>query len=258
MSHRYKLLVLDVDGTLVQSKADALPTQRVIDAVRSAQATLNVAFATGRSLKNTQPIIDALSFLQGPSVFNGGSDIIDLTTGETVFRQTMSVETLRELLRLALPFGYGVRTDADHYTAVLTKPADVQMEAAQFFIEAVRVADALNMVEMFSSVEGVSAQLASSWEDGDVIDIQVTHEYATKRYGVERVMHMLALEAKDVIAIGDGYNDVPMLEAAGFRVAMGNAPDEVKAIADYVAPSLDDDGAAEAIERFICGMASGR
>ena len=53
------------------------------------------------------------------------------------------------------------------------------------------------------------------------------------------------------MAIGDGHNDIPLLEAAGFKVAMGNAPDEVKAVADYVAPSLQDDGVAEAIERFI-------
>jgi hydroxymethylpyrimidine pyrophosphatase-like HAD family hydrolase len=54
-----------------------------------------------------------------------------------------------------------------------------------------------------------------------------------------------------VIAIGDGHNDMPLLEAAGLKVAMGNAPDEVKQLADYVAPSLADDGVAAAIDKFV-------
>lgn len=53
------------------------------------------------------------------------------------------------------------------------------------------------------------------------------------------------------MAVGDGYNDYPLLMAAGFKVAMGNAVPEVKAIADYIAPSVDEDGAADVIEKFI-------
>ena len=54
-----------------------------------------------------------------------------------------------------------------------------------------------------------------------------------------------------MIAAGDSYNDLPMLKACGLRIVMGNAPDALKAIADYVAPSVDDDGLATAIEDFV-------
>jgi hydroxymethylpyrimidine pyrophosphatase-like HAD family hydrolase len=83
------------------------------------------------------------------------------------------------------------------------------------------------------------------------MDIHVTHEHATKRYGVEQLTEMLSLPKEQVMAIGDGHNDMPLLEAAGLKVAMGNAPDEVKQLANYIAPTLADDGVAAAIEKFI-------
>jgi hydroxymethylpyrimidine pyrophosphatase-like HAD family hydrolase len=54
-----------------------------------------------------------------------------------------------------------------------------------------------------------------------------------------------------MIAAGDSYNDLPLLEVCGLRIVMGDAPDELKAIADYVAPSIDEDGLAVAIEEFV-------
>lgn len=257
MNHIPKLLLLDIDGTLVRSKPDAVPTVRLIEAVRRAQRITNIALATGRSFRNAKPIIDAFDCLKGPGVFNGGSDIIDIASGVIIFRQTIPIAHLRELVKLAIPFGYDMYTDADHYTAKLQSPNEIQSEAAQFFVEAVKATDAVRLVEVFGSVRGVGAHLASSWVDGEVFDIHVTHEHASKRHGVERVMHMLGINPRVVMAIGDGYNDVPMLEASGFKVVMGDAPEQVRAIADYIAPSLDEDGAADAIERFICDTASG-
>jgi hydroxymethylpyrimidine pyrophosphatase-like HAD family hydrolase len=62
---------------------------------------------------------------------------------------------------------------------------------------------------------------------------------------------MLGVRYEEIIGVGDGHNDVPLLEAVGLKVAMGNAPDEVKAIADYVAPKLSEDGVADVIQRYI-------
>jgi hydroxymethylpyrimidine pyrophosphatase-like HAD family hydrolase len=61
----------------------------------------------------------------------------------------------------------------------------------------------------------------------------------------------LGLQAQNVMAIGDNFNDVEMIEYAGTGIAMGNAPEAVKALANWVAPDVEDDGAAAAIERFL-------
>ena len=62
---------------------------------------------------------------------------------------------------------------------------------------------------------------------------------------------MFGLDPEQLIAVGDSYNDLPMLEACGLGIAMGDAPSELKSIADYVAPSVDEDGLAVAIQEFV-------
>ena len=84
-----------------------------------------------------------------------------------------------------------------------------------------------------------------------MVDIHVTHEHGTKRYGVERLIEMLDIHKDNVIAIGDSHNDLPLFEAAGLKIVMGNAPEEVKLIADFVTATLDEDGVAVAIEKYL-------
>lgn len=250
MRGNYKLLLLDLDGTTVASKENAMPNQKVIDAVKKAQNKVHVALATGRPFQFAKPITESLG-LHGPSVFNGGAEIIDLSTKKIVHRQVLDIETLRELVKLAVPFGFSVYTDYDQYNTKIMSPDQINNEAAKLFIEAVETKSLAALLEELGAVAGAAAHPTSSWHDGDVVDIHITHEHGTKRYGVERLIKYLDVTKETVLAIGDGHNDIPLLEAAGTKVAMGNAPDEVKAVADYVAPSLQEDGVAVAIERYI-------
>ena len=68
---------------------------------------------------------------------------------------------------------------------------------------------------------------------------------------MQRLAEVLSVSAEQTVAVGDGLNDIPMLEFAGLGIAMGNASSEVKAIADEVVGDNDSDGVATAIERFI-------
>ncbi len=247
---KYKLLLLDIDGTLTESKQHALPSEVVCNAVSNAQTKLHVAVATGRPFSFAEPVVAALR-LRGVSLFNGGAEIVDTVSKEVLKRTQLEVETLQELVGLALPFGYEVFTDSDQYTKSLTSSDQIREPAAKLFIHAVRNADALHLLAQLNGVPGAEAHPTTSWEDGDVVDIHITHEFATKRHGAEELIAMLGVKKEEVIAVGDGYNDVPLLEAAGLKVAMGNAPEEVKQVADYVAPSLADDGVAEVINRFV-------
>jgi hypothetical protein len=72
-----------------------------------------------------------------------------------------------------------------------------------------------------------------------------------KAAGVSRVGNTLGVELSDMVAAGDSYNDLPMLKACGYGIAMGNAPEEVKNAADFIAPSVLDDGLAAAIQEFV-------
>lgn len=246
---KYRLLLLDLDGTTVASKGSALPSARVIEAVKQAQQHVHVALATGRPMDLAQPVMDKLELI-GPSVFNGGAEIIDVVSKELLHEQLLSVESIQELIVLVGSFGVSVYSDKDEYGAALNDSSELE-SIAKLFIGGVPTSDASHLVEAFSAIKEVSAHIATSWDTGDVVDIHITHEHATKRYGVEKLMEILGIRKEEAVAIGDGYNDLPMLEAAGFKVAMGNAPDEIKAVADHVAPTLDDDGVADTIEKFI-------
>lgn len=248
----YELLLLDIDGTTVASNREALPSKRVIEAVKKAQGKIKVAFVTGRPLDLAQPVINALG-LEGPSAFNGGAEVIDVASGKIVKSQELDVAALQELVRLALPFGYSTHTDESQYADALKTPEDVASTTAKLLIRAVEKNDVVRLLEQLNGVPSAAAHPTTSWEGSDVVDIHITHEHATKRYGAEQLIALFGLTKEQVIAVGDSHNDVPLLKAAGLKVVMGDAPDEVKQLADYIAPSLADDGVADVIERFIVG-----
>lgn len=246
----YKLLLLDVDGTLVESKEGALPSLRVIEAVKAASAQIDVAIVTGRPYAYTKDVISALG-LKGLGVFNGGAEIINIVTGEQLFRQTMAIETVQEALAIALTYRYIVLNTIGDNEVEVRSAGDVTEPSDKLLILNVPTAKAPDLVAALEAVEKTVTHPVSAWSDDDVVNITVAHEHASKRYGAERIMTMLGYSKEETMAIGDGHNDVPLLEAVGLGVAMGNAPDEVKKLADAVTTSLANDGVADAIENFI-------
>ena len=79
----------------------------------------------------------------------------------------------------------------------------------------------------------------------------ITSVKATKLHGIVKVMEHVGVKRSDVVGVGDSYNDFPLLEAAGLKVAMGNAHKEVREIADIIVPSHDEDGVAYLIDKLL-------
>lgn len=222
----------------------------MVQAVARAQNVLHVAVATGRPFPLAQPVIAALE-LEGLGVVNGGAEIIDMKSGAVVYSKQIDTATLRDLVKVCQPFGYDLYTSDNQYGTPVAGPSAITAAAEKLFIGAVPSADAIKILEELEAVKDIAAHPAKSWTKGDVVDLHITHEQATKRYGVERLIDMLKVERHEVMAIGDDHNDMPLMLAAGFKVAMGDAPPQVKAIADYVTEPLEKDGAAAAIEELI-------
>ena len=85
----------------------------------------------------------------------------------------------------------------------------------------------------------------------DFMAIEVSNADATKLHGIVEVAELFGIQTHEMIGVGNGYNDFPLLMACGLKIAMGNAVPELKAIADFIAPSVEDDGVATVIEKFI-------
>lgn len=245
-----KLILLDVDGTTAPARADGLPTQAVKAAVQSAQRHgMAVALATGRPYLYAKPVIDALG-LSGLSILNGGSELRDVESGNIVERHTMTKAQARDIIELALQLGYDIFSEDDAYAEAITSSNSVHVPLAKLFIASVDTTDVSNILTVLATVPDITAIPATSWDSSNVLDIHITHKLATKQHGAERLIQRLKLEKDEVMAVGDDYNDVPLFEISGLAIAMGNAPDEVKAIAHHVVPSIDEDGVAVAIHTY--------
>lgn len=246
----YKLLLLDVDGTLVENKQEALPSPQVIEAITKAKEKVSIGIVTGRPYEHTKKVIESLG-LSGVGVFNGGAEIINMETGEILYRQSLSVQTAQEVLEIILPYGYEVLNAVSSNEQPVSDIAHITEPTDKLLVVNVPTPKTPEIIAALDAVEGITVHPVSAWSEEDVFCISIVHEHASKRYGAERVMKMLGYDKSEVVAAGDGHNDLPLLEAVGFGVAMGNAPEEVKELADDVTGSLKEDGVAQVIEKYI-------
>jgi Cof subfamily protein (haloacid dehalogenase superfamily) len=83
------------------------------------------------------------------------------------------------------------------------------------------------------------------------IYLEFVDQKVSKAIALEKMGEFYSIRREEMIAIGDGFNDLPMIEYAGLGVAMGNAPEEVKDAADYITRSNDEDGVAKVIDLFV-------
>jgi HAD superfamily hydrolase (TIGR01484 family) len=243
-------LILDLDGTTVASGRDARPSPRVKAAIAKANQKIIVSVATGRPLFLADYIFNELG-ITAPCVLDGGAEVIDIKTGKTLFKKYIAPAEQKDVFRICQRFKIPLATNIQQYETTIQNEEQLNAEAAKLFIDGVSKDVALTLLEEFEAIDGIAPHLASSWSGDDVVDIHITAAGATKKHGVEELLKILGLKKEEVLGIGDNHNDLPMLEAVGFKVVMGNAPEEIREYADFVAPSLNDDGVAAVIERFI-------
>jgi hydroxymethylpyrimidine pyrophosphatase-like HAD family hydrolase len=118
------------------------------------------------------------------------------------------------------------------------------------YIMYVNIDDAERMVGEIRKIKGVDAHAMASWEEGKM-DVHVTHVNATKKNAMAELLRILNVKQENVMTVGDGGNDLPLFELSGFKVAMGNAGVMLKSAADEVTLSVDEDGLAVALEKYI-------
>lgn len=247
---KYKALILDLDGTAVPSRQDGMPTSGVVDSVDNAKNRLKVCVATGRSLRYCKDVLNALNITE-PCVINGGAEIYDPMTETFIFRQYMSATLQKQVLPIIKKFKVTLRSAADGFISPIVDVNQIESDAARLFVGQIPTDEAVQIVRALEKVKGLAAHLTTSWSKGDVVDIHICDARATKKHGIEELLKIVGVNKPETIGIGDYYNDLPLLESVGLKVVMGNAPDEIKKIADYVTDDLEHDGVATAIEKFV-------
>ena len=248
---KYKALFTDVDGTLVAVKENAMPSQPVITALEKASKTVSIHLITARPLTDTHNlpnIFKALPFLS-ESVINGGAQIInprtyEITTSKPMYR--LSSSHIKLLLNIC-PEVIAITSENKSFPL-----RDLPSSEKVIKIVAVGVDDkhVPALMAQLNTIADIAIHQTTSYKHGS--DIIITHKDATKEHAVKRLMNKYKLKKDEVIGIGDTIHDLSFLRQCGVKVAMGNAQSEVKNIADFIAPSVDEDGLAAAIEKYLC------
>ncbi|MCS7051304.1 MAG: Cof-type HAD-IIB family hydrolase [Thermomicrobium sp.] len=279
-THRlFRLVVLDIDGTLLDPSDIVRPVVR--DAIHACRALgIEVALATGRRLRTTKPVIDQLG-IPLPLVLYNGALVWDSERERALAERPLDPDGIARALAEAEREGLGalaLRGPASGERLVLvTEPLPALPEFEQELLPRTGAVDRLPVartlelddvltVDLFGperALRRATARLARAglpiyhhgpFEWIPQVPRWVANVHApgvSKASGVEVLAQRYGLTLADVLAVGDGENDLPLLRRAGLGVAMGNAPEHIRAQAGAVVRGHDEDGVAEAIERFV-------
>jgi Cof subfamily protein (haloacid dehalogenase superfamily) len=266
-----KLLVLDIDGTIA-GHSNTL-SEPVKQAIFAAQARgIQVAIATGRmyrsALRFHQEIGSTLPLMayQGAWIQDPSTEKIHrhLALSREISHQLIDYFEQPELLSLLSVHFY---INDQLYVRELTK--ETQIYAERSGIIPIPVGDLrqltneptkiLALCDDTNFIKELLGNLRRQYTPAELYlttsvatFLEATNASVNKGSAVRYLAEeLLGLQTANVMAIGDNFNDVEMLEYAGFGVAMGNAPEGVQAIAQWVAPNVEEDGAAVAIEKFL-------
>lgn len=242
---KYKALILDVDRTLTV-KDDFVISSKVIESILKAKEKIHVTVATSRNSNEIQPIFQQLQ-LTDPCITNGGSKIINPQTKEVFYEKLLTQEVIKSIDILAQKLHLELFVD-DNDVVVKKRTVSAFTKPLGAFVGPIKETDALSFYEELSRIPFIDVKKITAYEGMWVI---ANHSEGTKQHGILELAKLLHINTHEMIGVGDSYNDFPLLMACGLKVAMGNAVSELKEIADYVAPSVEDDGVADVIEKFI-------
>lgn len=276
----YKMLVLDIDGTLLNSAGRISP--RVRQAVtRARHSGMLVTLATGRNLRAALPVANALE-LDSPQIVSNGALVISPVT-EQVFlhrplKRSLAVQSAQLLQRMGFtvfanrfaltgpdlfhedtPSLPEQRTLLNREPEYVRQVYDLAGQVAAMEPLKVMTIDHISAVQ--NAAERLRQRLTGDFqvivtdEAPGYSLLEVAPAGITKATGIECLAELQGISPAEIIAFGDNYNDLEMLQYAGLGVAMGNAPDAVKRVAAMVTATNDEDGVALFLERHAFAAA---
>lgn len=266
---KYKLLVLDLDGTLTDSRKN-ITVHTLHTLIQAQERGVKVVLASGRPTYGVAPLADKLLLdkYEGYILSYNGGEIIDWKTKEVMYKNLLDSAVIPYLYKCATDNGFTIVTYDGKY--VLTENPDdpyVQKEA---------LLNVMQIKKVDNFLAAVKHPLAKCLIVGEPERLAVLekemHDHLQDRMGVFRsepyflelvplgidkaqslsvLLEKTGMKREEIIAVGDGFNDLSMIKYAGLGVAMANAQHVVKENADFVTRSNDEDGVAYVVEKFI-------
>lgn len=265
---KYKMIVLDLDDTLL--KKDGTISDITKEKLKKAQSKgVKIVLASGRPTFAILKIANELELKKsgGYIISYNGARIIDCVTDEELYSANISKDQIHKLYDMSKREGAFIQTymgdniiasEANEYTDIEKEITGMEIIVADDFKEYVSQdvvkAIVLQHPDRLKEIEEM-------WKDEIKDSLYMTiskpfflefmNKEVDKSKSIERLSNMLGITMDEVIAIGDSYNDMSMIKAAGLGVAMKNAVEAVKNIANYITADNENDGVAKVIDKFI-------
>lgn len=274
MNREIKMIGLDCDGTLLNNNKELTEHSREV-LMRAIEQGVVVLAATGRPLSGIPKEIMEMPGVRY-AITTNGARIVDIRENKTVYKSLLSPGKIREILTVLEKYdtykdifsdgcGYTSRKDWERVEEYLDNPGAVEyvrksrmpvddiyellerdgmmFDKAQALFRTVE--DKEKAFKEIEKIEGITPTWAYDY------NIEVNAAGVNKGTGLLHLGEMLGIRREEIMAFGDGKNDLEMLREAGFGVAVANAIDEVKEAADYITDTNENDGVAKAIEQFV-------
>ena len=262
----YKLLVLDLDGTLTNSKKEITPFTREV-LIKAQQQGLHLVLASGRPTYGIVPLAETLDMKEyGGFIlsFNGGK-VIEVKTGKVFYEQALPPDVMPLIYQRSYEAGLTILSYNGKY--ILTENAadkDVQYESFLTKMKVKETDDFLHNLRLPADkclIVGEPEDLVPLEEKlrqelglrlnvyrSEPFYLEVVPKGIDKAASLERLLERVQIKREEVIAIGDGYNDLSMIKFAGLGVAMANAQPPVKSNADRITAFTNDE---DCVAHFI-------
>lgn len=265
---KYKIMVLDIDGTLTNSE------KKITEKTRSALIDYQerggkIAIASGRPTKGIIPYAEQLELEKYGGfimAFNGGK-VINCQNGQTVFSANLPLEFLPEICEEVYKTNVGINTyegddliagnGVNEYTEIESKIIGLNIKEVDDFVSYVNF-DINKCLLSGNPDEVLELEKKLSKRVGDKLGVfrsepfflEIVPKGIDKANSIDSLLKTLNIKTEECIACGDGFNDITMVEYAGLGVGMENANDKLKAVANFITKSNDEDGIAYVVEKF--------
>jgi hypothetical protein len=259
----YKLIAIDLDDTLL--KNDLTISERARRAIKASisKGTL-VTFATGRMYRSALPYALDLG-LDLPLITYQGA-LVKYADGREVYHRPLDLNIAKEVINFVKPFGLHINAyiddelymeDATDWGKKYASIAKVPVHFMQLPRELKNDPTKILIIGESEELDQLALKLQKYFLEAINITkskehfLEISHPRATKGNALKELAESLNIKREQVMAIGDNMNDLDMIKYAGCGVAVGNAVEDLKNIADVVSKSNDDDGVAEVIENMV-------
>ncbi len=265
----YKLIATDLDGTLVTDNKKL--TKRTIEDIKKAiEINVKIVISSARAFYRLEKYIDELELKRADFYticFNGGM-IVENITGNILYSQNLSTEEVKEIISLGkklkapmmlyskdrnhveqipeitLKNSKGINFKTEDFSKINFELEENFIYKIAFIDEPERIKEMKNHIpDMIKSKYEITSSVPEY--------IEFVKKGIKKSEALKFIMKKYKIKQEEIIAIGDGENDIEMIKYAGLGVAVANADNKVKENSDYITASNNEDGVGKVIEKFL-------